>query len=221
MHDMNTDTLRIDVWSDVVCPWCYVGKRNLETALEELGLDIEVHWRAFELDPTAPPSTSKSMAELLSAKYGVTLEQARAMNENMTAMAASVGLTYDLENVRPGNSFDAHRLAKLAEEKGLGEEAAEALFLAYFTNNALLSDMDTLLALGVSLGLSAEDVRAVLSSEKYTDLVRSDEALAAEAGFSGVPTIVINEEFAIPGAQPPDVLVRLIGRIANGENPTS
>ena len=136
-------------------------------------------------------------------------------------MAASVGLTYDLENVKPGNSFDAHRLAKLAEEKGLGEEAAEALFFAYFTNNALLSDKDTLQALGVSLGLSAEDVRAVLSSEKYTDLVRNDEALAAEAGFSGVPTIVINEEFAIPGAQPPDVLVRLIGRIANGEHPTS
>ena len=207
--------MRIDVWSDVACPWCYVGKRNLEAALDELALDeVEVRWRAFELDPSAPASSSLNMAEVLSRKYGVSAEQAAQMNAQMTQTAAAVGLEYHLDTAQLGNSFDAHRLAKLADERGLGGEMTERLFAAHFTENLLISDRDTLLALAVEVGIDAEDAAAVLDSDAYGDEVRGDEEFASDAGFSGVPTYVIDGKLAIPGAQPPDVLIRLLGRMA-------
>ena len=211
--------MRIDVWSDVACPWCYVGKRNLESALDELGLadEVEVRWRAYELDPGAPASSSLSMAEVLSRKYGVTIDQATEMNAQMTATAAKVGLDYHLDTLRLGNSFDAHRLAKLADEAGLGGEMAERLFAAHFTENLLISDRDTLIALAAEVGLDTEEAARVLDSDAYADEVRGDEEFAQEAGFSGVPTYVVDGRLAIPGAQPPDVLVRLIGRLAANE----
>lgn len=212
--------MRIDIWSDVVCPWCFVGKRNLEAALAELKIDAEIHWRAFELDPNAPLTSTMSMAEALAAKFGVTLDQAKEMNAQMTAVAKKAGLNYDLDNAKPRNSLNAHRLAKLAEEQGRGGEIAERLFAAYFTQGANLSDQETLVALGEDVGLEGASILAMLDSDDFIDAVRSDEAMAADAGFSGVPTIVIDEQFAIPGAQPPDVLVRLLGKImakANSE----
>ena len=209
--------MKIDIWSDVICPWCYVGKRNLEHALADLEIDPEIRWRAFELDPTSPPGTSRSLAEAMAAKFGVEVSQAEEMNAQMTKVAAQAGLDYRLDIARPGNSFDAHRLAKLAEEQGLGGVAAERLFSAYFTEGALLSDHAVLVDLGEEIGLDADEVRSMLDSDRFTDAVRSDEALAADAGFSGVPTIVIDDRFAIPGAQPPDVLIRLLTKIQDGE----
>ena len=209
--------MKIDIWSDVICPWCYVGKRNLEHALADLEIDPEIRWRAFELDPTSPPGTSRSLAEAMAAKFGVEVSQAQEMNAQMTKVAAQAGLDYRLDIARPGNSFDAHRLAKLAEEQGLGGVAAERLFSAYFTEGALLSDHAVLVDLGEEIGLDADEVRSMLDSDRFTDAVRSDEALAADAGFSGVPTIVIDDRFAIPGAQPPDVLIRLLTKIQDGE----
>jgi protein disulfide-isomerase len=209
--------VKIDIWSDVICPWCYVGKRNLEHALADLEIDPEIRWRAFELDPTSPPGTSRSLAEAMAAKFGVEVSQAEEMNAQMTKVAAQAGLDYRLDIARPGNSFDAHRLAKLAEEQGLGGVAAERLFSAYFTEGALLSDHAVLVDLGEEIGLDADEVRSMLDSDRFTDAVRSDEALAADAGFSGVPTIVIDDRFAIPGAQPPDVLIRLLTKIQDGE----
>ena len=211
--------MRIDVWSDVACPWCYIGKRNLETALLELDLDndVEVRWRAYELDPGAPASSKLGMAEVLSRKYGVSVEQATEMNAQMTEVAAKVGLEYHLDTAQLGNSFDAHRLAKLADDRGLGGEMAERLFRAHFTENRLISDHATLVALAVEVGLDQIEAAAVLASDAYADEVRGDEELASEAGFSGVPTYVIDGKLAIPGAQPPDVLVRLLGRMAAGQ----
>jgi|APCry1669192269_1035402.scaffolds.fasta_scaffold04917_2 predicted DsbA family dithiol-disulfide isomerase len=206
--------MRIDVWSDVACPWCYVGKRNLELALEELGLTPEITWRAFELDPTAPKSTSLSMDEVLSRKYGTTIEQAQEMNRQMTTTAAKLGLEYHLDTLQLGNSFDAHRLAKLAEDHDLGEEIAERLFAAYFTESQLISDHETLTRLGVEVGLDEAEIRRVLASDAYSDEVRGDEAMAQEAGFTGVPTFVIDGQFAIPGAQPVETMVRLLGKLA-------
>jgi predicted DsbA family dithiol-disulfide isomerase len=206
--------MRIDVWSDVACPWCYVGKRNLELALEELGLSPEITWRAFELDPTAPKSTSLSMDEVLSRKYGTTIEQAREMNRQMTATAAKLGLEYHLDTLQLGNSFDAHRLAKLAEDHELGGAMAERLFAAYFTESQLISDHETLIRLGVEVGLDEGEIARVLSSDAYADEVRGDEAMAQEAGFTGVPTFVIDGQFAIPGAQPAETMVRLLGKLA-------
>ena len=209
--------MRIDVWSDVACPWCYVGKRNLEQALDQLGLEVEVRWRAFELDPTAPASTSRSMAEILSIKYGTTLEQAHEMNRQMTATAAKLGLEYHLDTLQLGNSFDAHRLAKLADEHGLGGEMAERLFAAYFTESLRISDPDVLLRLGVEIGLDADEITALLEGDAFAEDVRADEAMAAESGFTGVPTFVIDGQFAIPGAQPAETLVRLLGRLATSD----
>ena len=208
--------MKIDIWSDVACPWCYVGKRNLETALSDLGIadEVDVRWRAYELDPSAPASSSLSMAEVLSRKYGVSPERAAQMNDQMTATAATVGLEYHLDTLKLGNSFDAHRLAKLADDRGRGGEMAERLFAAHFTENQLISDHDTLIALAVEVGLDADEAAAVLDSDAYGDDVRGDEEFASEAGFSGVPTYVVDGKLAIPGAQPPDVLVRLLGRMA-------
>jgi predicted DsbA family dithiol-disulfide isomerase len=209
--------MRIDIWSDVVCPWCYVGKRNVEAALAELGLEPEIHWRAFELDPRSPKETSKNMAEALASKFGVSIDEATKMNEQMTGVAANAGLSYRLDIAKPSNSFDAHRLAKMAEAHGLGGEAAERLFSAYFTEGVRISDDEALVKLGTEIGLDAEAVRSMLASDEYADAVRSDEAIAHEAGFTGVPTIVVDERFAIPGAQPPETLVRLFGKIAEEE----
>lgn len=209
--------MKIDIWSDVACPWCYVGKRNLETALKELDLEVDIRWRAFELDPEAPPATSLSMAEVLSRKYGVSHDEAVAMNANMTKVAARAGLEYHLDELQLGNSFDAHRLAKLAEEHGLGDEVNEALFAAYFTEGRSIASHDTLVEIGMAIGLEASAITAMLESDDFADEVRGDEALAAEAGFTGVPTFVVDGSFAIPGAQPPDVFVRLLGKMASGD----
>ena len=211
--------MRIDVWSDVACPWCYVGKRNLEQALAELDLadEVEVRWRAYELDPGAPASSSLSMSEVLSRKYGVSVVEADQMNARMTAAAAKVGLEYHLDTAQLGNSFDAHRLAKLADDRGLGGAMAERLFAAHFTENQLISDRDTLIALATEVGLDPAEAAAVLDSDAYADEVRGDEEFASEAGFSGVPTYVVDGRLAIPGAQPVDVLVRLLGRMAANE----
>ena len=209
--------MKIDIWSDVACPWCYVGKRNLEAALAELDLDeVEVRWRAFELDPSAPQSTSRTMSEVLSAKYQVTTEEAEEMNRRMTSVASKAGLEYHLDEVKLGNSFDAHRLAKMAEEIGRGSEAAEALFHAYFVEGRRISDHATLIEIGVGLGLDPEAIEVMLSTDRFADEVRGDEALAREAGFGGVPTYVIDGKFALPGAQPPETLVRILSKVAAG-----
>ena len=205
--------LRIDVWSDVACPWCYVGKRNLEAALAELGEPAEVHWRAFELDPSAPPSVHQPMDELLSTKYGVTIEQARQMNAQMTETAQKSGLNYRLEDVKIGNTFNAHRLAKFAEANGHGEAMTERLFAAYFTEGAALSDQETLVQLGTDVGLDSQAVHTMLASDEFGAAVRQDEADAQDAGFTSVPTFVLNGQFSIPGAQPVETMVRLLQRV--------
>jgi len=205
--------MRIDIWSDVACPWCYVGKRNLETALTETGIEAEIHWRAFELDPSAPLSVEKPMAEVLASKYNLTLEQAEAMNQQMTETARDAGLNYRLDLIKMGNTFNAHRLAKLAEGRGRGTQAAERLFAAYFTEGAALSDPTTLKEIGVGLGLEAEELDALLSSDAFANEVRADEDMAHEAGITAVPTFVIDGKFAIPGAQPVETMIRLLERL--------
>ncbi len=211
--------MRIDVWSDVACPWCYVGKRNLDAALSELGLEAEIHWRAFELDPNAPATIDRSMAEVLSAKYGMSADEAKAASAQMTEAAAEAGLEYHLDRVQMGRSFDAHRLAKLADARGLGPEASERLFAAYFTEGEEISDIETLVRLGGEIGLPEDEVREALGSNAFAAEVRQDEAAAQDAGFTGVPTFVIDGRFAIPGAQPTDVMVRLLGRLAEEDVP--
>ena len=203
--------LSIEIWSDVVCPWCYVGKRRIETALAQFDHrdDVELRWRSFELDPYAPPEREHSSAEHLADKYGMSLEQAESSNAQMTELAASEGLEYHLDRTRGGNSFAAHRLIQRAVEDGLQDAMKERLMRAYFTEGEAIGDHDTLIRLAGEVGIDGE---AALSDQQYADAVRGDEALAARIGIRGVPYFVLNRRYGVSGAQPPELLLQALDK---------
>lgn len=211
----------IEIWSDVVCPWCYVGKRHIEVALDSFGHadEVEVVWRSFELDPTAPPERKGSYDERLSTKYGVSIAEARAMTERMARTGAGVGLTLDFDRARPGNTFDAHRLLHLAHDRGLQGALKERLFAATFTEGLPIGEHDTLAGLAAEVGLDPAEVAEVLAGDRYADDVRADERQAEEHGISGVPYFVVDRRFAASGAQPPDVLLRVLQRAWDKAHP--
>ena len=204
----------IEIWSDVVCPWCYVGKRNLEAALAEFDHadQVDVEWRSYELDLTTPKRVELSMDEVLARKYGMSTEQAVAANRQMTELAAKVGLEYHLDQVQIGNTFDAHRLIHLAAGSGKAGELKERLLRAYFTEGQAIGDPAVLAGLAAEVGLDPVRVSAVLDGDEFAAEVRADEARAMELGSTGVPFFVFDERLGIPGAQPPDVLLRLLNR---------
>ena len=201
--------LTVEIWSDVVCPWCYIGKRRFEAALARFphADEVEVTFRSFELDPSAPGQSEGSGPERLAAKYGVTVDEARAMNARVTEAAAGEGLDYDLESTRSGNTFDAHRLLHLAAAHGVQAEAKERLMQAYFTEGEPISDPDALVPLVASVGVPEDEARAVLSSDRFTAEVRADEQLAAQLGIRGVPFFVLGRRYGVSGAQPADALL--------------
>ena len=209
---MTMPKLTVDIWSDVVCPWCYIGKRRFEAALEgfEHRDDVTVLWHSFELDPEAPPVAGGRSAERLAAKYGMSVEEASARQAEITALAAQDGLTYDLAESRGGNTFDAHRLIHLAAEHGLGDAVMERLMNAYFSEREAIGDPDTLQRLAVEAGLPAEEVREVLEGERYGDAVRADERAATQIGVRGVPFFVLGRKYGVSGAQPAEVLLQAL-----------
>jgi predicted DsbA family dithiol-disulfide isomerase len=211
-----TNQLRIDVWSDVACPWCYVGKRRLEAALAafEHADAVRVVWRAFELDPSAPTEAdpSVSLAERLARKYGTSVAQAEAMMRQMTETAARDGLEMRFDRARPGNTFDAHRLIHLAAERGLQGAMKERLLRAYFTEGALVSDPETLVRLAADAGLEPDEAKGALASDAHAEAVRRDEAEAAALGIHGVPCFVLAGRFAVTGAQPVETLLHVLRR---------
>jgi len=206
--------MKIEIWSDVVCPWCYIGKRNLEVALTGFAHadQVQIEWRSYELDPRTPLRVELSMDEVLSRKYGMTHEEATAANQRMTELAATVGLEYHLDKVQIGNTFDAHRLIHLAAHEGRGGAMKERLLRAYFTEGLPISDRATLAELAAEVGLDPGRVAEVLDGDEYAEEVRADEARAMELGSTGVPFFVFDERLGVPGAQPPDVLLRLLNR---------
>jgi predicted DsbA family dithiol-disulfide isomerase len=208
-------TLNVDIWSDIACPWCYVGKRRLEAALARFpaSADVAITWHAFELDPAAPKvrDASATYAERLAKKYGSSVARANEMLTTMTDTAAKDGLDFHFERVQSGNTFDAHRLIHLAHERGVQGAVKERLLRAYMTEGAVISDRDVLVRLGVEAGLDAEEARAVLSSDRYAAEVRADEDQARTLGISGVPFFVIGG-YGVSGAQPPDALLSVLTR---------
>jgi predicted DsbA family dithiol-disulfide isomerase len=200
-------SMRVEIWSDVVCPWCYIGKRRFEAAVERFDGDVEIVWRSFELDPGAPAMREHSAAQHLASKYGMSVEQAEASHAQMTALAAEEGLEYHFERARGGNSFDAHRLIHLAAAHGKQGEAQERVMRAYFTDGVPIGDREALIELGAELGL---DARAALESDEYADAVREDEQLAQRIGIQGVPFFVLNRRYGVSGAQPADALVQAL-----------
>ncbi len=202
----------VEVWSDVVCPWCYLGKRHLEAALAGFAHadEITVEWRSFELDPRAPRRVEGSLQELIARKYGMTPEQAAAGNARLTSLAAQVGLPYRLDRVQMGNSFDAHRLIHLAATQDLAGVAKERFLAAYFTEGAAIGDPEVLARLSGDVGLDEAEVRSVLDGDAFAEDVRADERRAAELGITGVPFFVVDGRWGISGAQPADTILRVL-----------
>jgi predicted DsbA family dithiol-disulfide isomerase len=193
--------MRVDIWSDIVCPWCYIGKREIELGLAGFAHrdEVELTYHAFELDPSFPPGPGTPVMELLAAKYGMSAEQARQAEAGVTARAAAVGLDMDPDRVM-GNTFDAHRLVALGREQGRQAEVLTGLYDAYFGQGRPVFELDALAAIGEAAGL--EQARPVLAGDGYADDVRADERQAATLGITGVPFFVLDTRYGISGAQP-------------------
>jgi predicted DsbA family dithiol-disulfide isomerase len=206
------DTMQIEIWSDVICPWCYIGKRRFEKALVQFGQreNINVIWRSFELNPNSPPQYPDTLEEMLARKYGVSPQQAAAMNARVTALAREVGLEYRLKNARPGNTFDAHRLLHFAAAQQLGDRATECIMHAYFSESLPVGDRAALARLAPEFGIAKNEALAMLESDDYSDAVRADESRAAEFGITGVPFFVFDEKSGISGAQPVEVFAEAL-----------
>ncbi len=201
--------LSVEVWSDVACPWCYVGKRRLERALFAFphADRVQVRYRAFQLDPSAPAldDGSRSQAERLAQKYGTTRAQAQSMIDRLVQVAAQEGLAMNFEILRSGNTFDAHRLLQLARARGLGAELKERFLKGYFCEGARLGVHEDLLRLASEVGLEPDEVQGVLASDLYAREVRADLEQARSHGISGVPFFVIGR-YGVSGAQPAELL---------------
>jgi predicted DsbA family dithiol-disulfide isomerase len=204
--------MQVEIWSDVLCPWCYIGKRHFEEALAQFAHrdEVDVTWRSFELDPSAPRHREGSQVEHIARKYGITVEQAQAAQDRITRVAARADLAYDFDRIQPGNSFDAHRLIHLAADHGLQDEMKERLMAAYLTEGAAIGEPETLEKLGVDIGLDPQDVRAVLDSDRYRQEVRADEAAASTLGISAVPFFVFDRTYGVSGAQPAEALLEVL-----------
>src|SRR5581483_3685522 len=201
--------MQIDIWSDIACPWCYLGKRRLETALAsfEGAGEVEVRWHSFELDPAAPAAYEGDHAERMARRYGRTREEIVASLASMRAMAASEGVELNFAEIRAGNSFDGHRLLQLAAEHGLQDEMKERLMRAYFTDGELISDHSVLRRLGIEAGLPADEVDAMLAGEDRGEQVREDEFTAQRLGIDAVPFFIFDRRLAARGAlDPPQLL---------------
>ena len=209
--------MQVDIWSDVVCPWCYIGKRRFEAALADFAHrdEVEITWRSFELDPTAPPERTGDYASRLARKYGMSHDRAMASLHHMTDVAAEEGLEFDFARTRSGSTFDAHRLIHLAHASGGAElqgQVKERLLRAYFSEGEPIGDRDTLVRLAGEAGLDEAEVKDALAGDAFADHVRADEAAAEELDVTGVPYFLIDRKFAVSGAQSVEVFTRVLDR---------
>ena len=215
--------VKVEIWSDVVCPWCYIGKRNLEAALEGFPHRdaLDVVWRSFELDPSAPRLRQGGYADRLARKYGVGAAEAQTMVDRMTATAAQAGLVFRFDIARPGNTFDAHRLIHLGGELGIQDAVKERLLAATFTEGEPIGERDTLLRLGAEAGLEPDETRSVLEGGRFAAEVRADQEAAMDRGVTGVPFFLVGGKFGVPGAQAPETLLRVLDRAWSDLHPAT
>lgn len=208
--------MKIEVWSDFVCPFCYIGKRRLEQALEQFPHkdEVEVEFHSFELDPTTAKDQEKTIHESLATKYGISVDEAKKMNEGVGEQAKGVGLDFHFDTMVPTNTFDAHRLAHFAKTKAKDKEITERLLHGYFSEGKRLSDYEVLADLAVEVGLDRNEVLQVLQNETaYADEVRYDENTAQQIGVRGVPFFVVNQKYAISGAQPVETFIGALEKV--------
>ncbi|OIR14021.1 DSBA-like thioredoxin domain protein [mine drainage metagenome] len=204
--------MQVEIWSDVICPWCYIGKRRFERALAGFAHKdkVNVIWRSFELDPDAPRQREGTLREYLAKKYRVSLEEAAAMNERVTSVAKEAGLEYRLADARPGNTFDAHRLLHFAASKQLGDRATERLMHAYFSESLPVGERAALARLAPEFGITENEAMTLLESDAYAGEVRADQARAAKFGITVVPFFVLDEKTGISGAQPVEAFAQAL-----------
>jgi predicted DsbA family dithiol-disulfide isomerase len=204
--------MRVEIWSDVVCPWCYIGKRRFERALERFdgAADVDVEWRSFQLDPTRPTGVREPLDVSLAAKLGGTVEQARAMNARVAGLAAVEGLEYHFETYMVVNTFDAHRVTHVAKSLGLGPQAHEGLLRAQLVEGEVLDDPTTLARLGAEIGVPDIETRRVLATDAFAADVRADVREAQALGATGVPFFVFDRRYGVVGAQESDVFLRAL-----------
>lgn len=207
--------MKVTIWSDFVCPFCYIGKRRFEAALNQFSQKdkVEITFKSFELDPNSITNPNSRIDEIISAKYGISLEEAKASNDKIIQQAKTVGLNYDFDNLIPANTFKAHRLSHYAKTHGIMKEMTERLMKAYFVESLNIDDAETLSKLAGEVGLSSKDVLTLLQGDKYKDEVREDEKEASDLGITGVPFFVFNDKYAVSGAQPTDAFLEVLNKI--------
>ncbi|OLY92982.1 Predicted dithiol-disulfide isomerase, DsbA family [Cnuella takakiae] len=215
--------MKIDIWSDIACPFCYIGKRHLEQALNnfEAKDKVEVQWHSFQLDPTTKPAPGKSLVEELSAKKGWSLAQTEGMMQQVTARAKEAGLTLRMDRTVTANTFDAHRLTHLAAQYQQQDAAEERLFQAYFEKGLDIADHSVLEDIGTSIGLPQAELKEILSTQKLGDAVLQDILMAQQMGVNGVPFFVFNDKYAVSGAQPVTAFKQVLQQVWEEEQPQS
>lgn len=221
-----TDAIKIDVWSDIACPWCYIGKRNLETGLAAASADpdapdVEVVYHSFELSPDTPVDFDGDIADFLSEHKGISREQAAQMHEHVTGIAANSGLTYRFDLLQHTNTVKAHELLHFAKAEGRQHEVAERLMSAYFTEGRHVGRIDDLVTLAAEVGLDPDAAREALESDRYLPDVRADQAQAQAYGIQGVPFFVIDGKYGVSGAQPAEAFTQILRQVWSERTPTA
>lgn len=196
--------MKVEIWSDIMCPFCYIGKRNLEAALAQFpqAENIEIEWKSFQLDPNLPEKAIDNHEEYLSKRKGFSIEQVKGMLEQVTNTARQAGLEYHLEKLVIVNSFNAHRLIQFAKAKNLGDQAEERLFYAYFTEGKDVASIEILKQIGIEIGLAENEIEEAFINDQYAENVHQDIQEASEIGVTGVPFFVFDRKYAVSGAQP-------------------
>ncbi len=213
--------MKIEIWSDFVCPFCYIGKRRLEMALEQFPFkdQVEIEYKSFELDPNADAHSTQGIYEALAQKYGTSEDQMKQMNEGLIQQAAEIGLAFDYEHIKPTNTFQAHRLAKYAKSIGIDKELTEKLLSAYFTESRNVGDIDTLVDIATESGMDRNKALELLENKTaYAEEVRDDQRLAQQYGIQGVPFFLINQKYAISGAQSPETFAGALQKVWEEDN---
>jgi predicted DsbA family dithiol-disulfide isomerase len=210
--------MKVEIWSDIACPYCYIGKRRFEMALEKFDGrdDVEIIWRSFELDPNAELSYQENKYELLAKKYDQPLKWAELACDDMAKQGAEIGLTFDFDINKPTNTFNAQRLIHLATESGKEQEVQNLLFESFFAKGELISQNDILLNIAANAGIDKTKAEQLLNSDVYSDQVKEDEALATELGIESVPFFIIDEAYGMEGAQPVDHILTMLENVSNG-----
>lgn len=208
--------MKVEIWSDIMCPFCYIGKRHFEAALKEFPHSdkLQIEWKSFQLDPTIPKIEERvDVYQYLADKKGMSLEQSKSLHQNVIQMAKNAGLEYNFDIAVVGNSKDAHRLIQFAKTKGLGDQAEEALFKAYFTDGKNMADMNDLIEIGTSIGLNAVELTSILESDAFAYEMMQDVQEAQNIGVQGVPFFVFDRKYAVSGAQPVEAFLQTLEKV--------